>query len=99
METIHHATSAFIEKEEIAKLFFPKQDVLLTDEERKRRLGELQRAEDLGNEAHYKVVIVFEDALKKRKVETTIWDVKSDYIVLKGGVKLPVARIHKIKFE
>lgn len=99
MQTIQHPINAFIEKEEIAKLFFPKQDVLLTEEERKSRLGELQRAVDLGNEAHYKVVIVFEDTEKKRKVETTIWDVKSDYVVLKGGVKLPVARIHKIKFE
>lgn len=85
-----------IEKEEISKLSFPEKDVLNSNKEKSQRKKELERAMTLGNLEQIKMKIFFEDDREKRYVNTTIWAVTTDRIVLKQGVTIPIHRISKI---
>jgi len=84
-----------IEKEAIADLHFPKNDVLEEREEMARRRQELDRALSLGNLEHSKIKIYFEDDASKKMVETTIWGVTEERVILKQGVVIPIQRIYK----
>ena len=85
-----------IDKEIIALLNFPKSDVLEDKDEISSRKNELDRALSLGNLEHVKIKIYFEDDKSKKMVETTIWGVTDNRVILKQGVVIPVNRIHKI---
>ena len=85
-----------IDKEIIALLNFPKSDVLEDKDEITSRKNELDRALSLGNLEHVKIKIYFEDDKSKKMVETTIWGVTDNRVILKQGVVIPVNRIHKI---
>lgn len=85
-----------IEKENIAGLRFPSGDVLSSNDDKKERAADLQRAIVLGNTQKRKVKIVFEDDKNIKRVETTIWAVTEKSILLKGGVFIPIRRIHSI---
>lgn len=84
-----------IEKEEIAKLLFPSQDVLQELEEKIKRKVELERSLTLGNLEHTKIKIYFEDNTGKKIVDTTIWGVTDSGVILKQGVVIPIHRIYK----
>ena len=90
--------SAFelIDKELITSLNFPKTDVLEDKEAILGRKNDLDRALSLGNLKHVKIQIYFEDDMSKKMVETTIWGVTDERVILKQGVVIPVKRIHKI---
>lgn len=90
--------SAFelIDKELITSLNFPKADVLEDKEAILGRKNDLDRALSLGNLEHVKIQIYFEDDMSKKMVETTIWGVTDERVILKQGVVIPVKRIHKI---
>ena len=90
--------SAFelIDKELITSLNFPKTDVLEDKEAILGRKNDLDRALSLGNLEHVKIQIYFEDDMSKKMVETTIWGVTEERVILKQGVVIPVKRIHKI---
>ncbi|MCK6607876.1 MAG: hypothetical protein L6Q46_06165 [Flavobacterium sp.] len=90
--------SAFelIDKELITSLNFPKTDVLEDREAILGRKNDLDRALSLGNLEHVKIQIYFEDDMSKKMVETTIWGVTDERVILKQGVVIPVKRIHKI---
>ena len=85
-----------IDKELIASLNFPKSDVLEDKEDIAERRNNLDRALSLGNLEHVKIKIYFEDDMSKKMVETTIWGVTEERVILKQGVVIPVKRIHKI---
>ena len=85
-----------IEKEDVASLHFPAVDVLSDNEDKKIRAASMQRAILLGNNQKRKVKIIFEDDTSVKKVETTIWAVTEKSILLKGGVFIPIRRIHSI---
>ena len=84
-----------IEKEDIQTLSFPHEDVLEDQEEINRRNSELNRALSLGNLEHSKIKIFFEDNKSKKVVETTVWAVTDNSIILKKGVNIPINRILK----
>lgn len=86
-----------IEKEDIANLKFPAEEVLTDENDRKLRNAELERGTTLGNIDHYKIKIIFEDDTSIKQVETTIWAQGEENIVLKQGVYIPVHRIHQVK--
>ena len=77
-----------IEKEEVAGLHFPKEEVLEAD---------VNRAISLGNLEHYKVKIYFADDSGEKVVNTTIWAVTDVAIVLKQHVLIPTHRIIKLE--
>jgi len=85
-----------IDKEKIGSLFFPNNDVLEDDKEAiKQRKEELDRALTLGNLEHLKIKIYFEDDTSKKMVDTTIWGLTEERIILKQGVVIPIKRIYK----
>jgi hypothetical protein len=86
-----------IEKEDVAKLRFPKEEVLKTEADKKNLNAALERANALGNLEHHKVKIYFEDDKKKKVVHTTIWAVTDNAIVLKQNVLIPIRRIYKLE--
>lgn len=85
-----------IEKENIADLKFPHSEILNDDKAIDQRTTELKRALSLGNLEHSKIQIYFEDEISKKMVETTVWALTDESVVLKKGVGIPINRIVKI---
>ena len=86
-----------IEKEKVASLHFPETEVLAAKDDLQRRTYELERASQLGNGPHVKIRIIFEDTESVKLVETTVWAVTKERVVLKQGITIPINRIHEIK--
>lgn len=84
-----------IEKETIANLSFPKAEVLEDVAEIKQRFSDLNRALSLGNLEHSKIKIYFEDNQSKKMVETTVWGLTDQRVILKQGNVIPINRIFK----
>jgi uncharacterized protein (UPF0248 family) len=85
-----------VEKETVKAMFFPREEVLKTVDSAKERRNLLERATILSNLYHNKVKIVFEDRDGSKMVDTTIWATTDTAIMLKGGVVIPIHRIHTI---
>lgn len=85
-----------IEKEDIHSLKFPHSEVLEDDAAIKQRKSDLERALALGNLEHSKIQIYFEDSISKKMVETTVWALTDESVVLKQGVEIPIIRIFRI---
>ncbi|MGP8214606.1 MAG: hypothetical protein ACLQQ4_03485 [Bacteroidia bacterium] len=95
MDSIKNPVS--IEKEKVAELHFPDGEVLMSMEDIQRRTYELDRASRLGNNDHVKIKIIFEDTVSIKQVETTVWAVTGERVVLKHGITIPISRIHEIR--
>ena len=87
-----------VTKEEINSLVFQMKEVLINDEERNNRRYDLHKAMILGNAYHYKVRIQFETADDMKWVETTVWYATDSFVMLKGGISIPVRCIREVKF-
>jgi len=90
-----NTTFQTIEKELILSLHFPASDVLEEKEEKSQRNTDLNRALTLGNLEHSKIKIFFEDNHSKKVVETTVWGVTDNRVILKQGIGIPINRIYK----
>lgn len=88
-------TFQIIEKEDIKTLHFPANDVVNEKADKAQRQVELTRALSLGNLEHGKIRIYFEDATSKKMVETTVWALTDNRVVLKQGIGIPINRIYK----
>lgn len=86
-----------VEKEEVAGLHFPHEDVLTESDQIRQRDESINRANSLGNLEHYKVKIYFADDIGSKWVHTTIWGVTDKAILLKQNVVLPIHRIIKLE--
>lgn len=95
METAQYQ---LIEKEAIANLHFPDEDVLKTKEEKTFRTADLNTAMSLGNLEHSKIRIYFEDDTSPKVVDTTVWGVTDKRVILKQSIVIPINRIVRIKF-
>lgn len=84
-----------IQKEDIPQLTFPKVEVLNDPSEIRQRFNDLNRALSLGNLEHSKIKIYFEDNLSKKVVETTVWGLTDQRVILKQGNVIPINRIIK----
>lgn len=85
-----------INKEAVASLVFPKEDVLTDKDDIKQRQADLDRALTLGNVEHGKIKIYFVDDKTSYVVDTTIWGITDQRIILKQGVVIPINRILKV---
>lgn len=85
-----------IEKEDIAHLVFPIDDVLTDKHEILQRKQDLEKAMAMGNTDHVKIEIFFEDDKNQLVANTTVWAVTPEHLVLKKGVTIPVNRIYRI---
>ena len=88
-----------IDKEIIADLAFPGNDVLNKPDEIRELSAKIHRATSLGNIENTKVMILFIDKERYKKVFTTIWAQTKKKIVLKKGLFIPVNRIVDIRFS
>lgn len=86
-----------IEKEAVAGMHFPAEEILRKESERQARQESMDRANALGNLEHYKVKIYFADDSGQKLVHTTIWGVTDASILLKQNVVLPIHRIIKLE--
>lgn len=86
-----------IDKEKISDLNFPRMEVLNNQKLIQHRQQELERATTLGNIEHNKIIIVFSDSDGLKEVNTTIWATTDSRIVLKGGIIIPINRIHEVR--
>lgn len=89
-------TPVVIAKEQVANLKFPLEEVLTKAEDRIRRRAELDRALVLGNIDHYKVKITFMDEEGPKLVDTTIWAVTDERVILKSGMVIPIRCILEV---
>lgn len=87
-----------IDKEAVAGLRFPAQDVLTRKEEIRERETELHRALTLGNLEQTKIKIYFEDETGLKVVDTTVWGLTDKRVILKQGLVIPIHRVHRLKF-
>lgn len=85
-----------IEKEDISSLHFAHEEVLRDKQLKVERNRDLNRGLILGNAFHTKVRIIFENGQNMYQVETTIWGLGQDFVLLKQGVFIPRQRIHKV---
>ncbi|MBF8150138.1 hypothetical protein ITJ86_09535 [Winogradskyella sp. F6397] len=82
--------SCVIQKENIPQLRFSNDEVLQSLKKQKLRTHYLERATQLGNLLKTKVKIYFKDNTNRlMSVNTTIWAVTSDFVILKQGVTIP----------
>ncbi len=91
-------TVEIIEKENLSRINFSKEEVLKSDEDIRLRKSALDRAQTLGNLLQTKVHILFESKDGKlTEVHTTVWAVGEKFISLKGGTVIPIHRIHRVR--
>ena len=85
-----------IEKEQIKFLTFSKSDVLRKKNDLFNRFLDLKRALALGNLERGKVKITFVDDTGLKMVETTIWALTDESVILKKSTIIPLQRILKV---
>lgn len=85
-----------LEKEQVETLEFPEQEILQNEDEKVNRVVALKRALWLGNLERIKVKIYFADRIKKYLIETTIWGITEERIILKRGVTIPIHRVLQV---
>lgn len=86
-----------IEKEKIENLKFPFDEVLSDESLIASRRVNLARALSLGNLEHSKIRIYFEDDRSCKMVETTVWGVTDERVILKQGLVIPICRVHSVE--
>lgn len=91
MEKDHSAI--IVEKGTIKELYFPKENVLSTNEELMTLIIKLKVATIMGNMEKVKCKIFFKDKEAVKVVETTIWATCEKNILLKAGIHIPIRRI------
>lgn len=90
-------SSKLIEKENVASLSFPLEDVLLTNDELNNRDHELNAALKLGNNYKHKVKIYFKDSEGYKHIETTIWQLDKTNLTIKSGTTIPIRSVYKVE--
>ena len=91
-------TICLISKEELPSYEIAKGDALNNAAERLTRKDDLERAMKLGNNEHQKVKIIFESTEGTMAVETTVWEVTQNYVILKSNTALPIRCIYRVDF-
>jgi len=90
------ATITTIEKENIPWLEFFNREELFHPNQIEHRRYLLHHAMLIGNTDHTKVKIIFESKQGIFQVETTVWATTDDFVLLKGGVYLPMKCIMEV---
>jgi thiamine biosynthesis protein ThiC len=91
-------TTCVINKEDIPKYEMVKREVLTSPEAILKRRHDIDRAMILGNNEHQKVKISFGTTGGTMLVETTVWEVTQNYLILKANTYIPVHCVYSIEF-
>ncbi len=95
MEAIDY-NAQLIDKSEIVAMHFPKDDVLRSESEKKRRRKNLMQATRAGNLEKIKFKILFRDTFGIKEVYTTIWATTEENIILKKSSCIPIRSIYRV---
>jgi predicted DNA-binding protein (UPF0251 family) len=87
-----------IDKEEVENLRFPKEEILTSKEDIATRKINLERATTLGNIEQIKFKIVFADEKGVKMVDTTVWGLTNERVILKKGSVIPIHRVIDVKY-
>lgn len=90
--------AVLIEKEQINNLHYPTQVSEKSNDRKSDLLSKCKTALSLGNLHKVKCTIFFMDKEGLKKVNTTIWGLMDEHIVLKGGVNLNLRYVEDIVF-
>jgi hypothetical protein len=89
--------STLINKEELSGMKFSEKEVLTDQHLKTQRMEKALKAVRLGNGYRGKVTITFmQDFGEIYKVETTVWACCENYLILKGGIAIPLSSILEI---
>jgi len=91
-------TICIVSKEDLPGYEIAKGDALINASDIAARKSDLERAMKLGNNEHQKVKIIFESTEGTMAVETTVWEVTQNYVILKSNMALPIRCIHRVDF-
>jgi len=84
----------------VARLRFADDDALLTAAERQRRATDAARAAVLGSTYRGKLVVRFRTADGGvYRLQTCVWAVDDEYLVLQAGVALPLRAVLRLEFS
>lgn len=86
-----------IRKEEIVTLNFPNEEVLKSKDDINQRKMLLEKGVILGNVFKGKSKLIFEDNYMFLQIETHLWGVTDDRVILKHGIVIPINRIHEVR--
>ncbi len=86
-----------IEKESVYLQPFIKREVLSDAQAISERRSKLERAVVLGNLYKVKSTICFETLEGSKVIETTIWAVTNNYLIIKGGQVIPIRCITSVE--
>lgn len=90
--------STSMKKEDLKNVRFCHEEVIADEVQKKLRMADLKRAQILGNLEKTKVRINFQlEDHSHRMVETTVWAVGTDHLMLKGGVAIPIKAVEEIQ--
>jgi hypothetical protein len=88
-----------LQKEELVGLKFTTKEVIHDLSQKKNLMSELSRAQTLGNLEKIKVRIVFHlESGIRGEVETTVWGVGENHLMLKKGIHIPIRAIESISY-
>jgi len=72
--------------------------VLKNEQQIRQREKDLNHALSLSSENDHEIKLTFNYMGSKRTKNTKLWHYDSKYVMLKGGLVLPVKSIYKIEF-
>lgn len=87
--------ATLIAKETLSEYHYHDHEVLKSEDDIKIRKMQLNRALILGNAYRRKIKLTFETTDGLKQVETTIWAVTEQNVLLKGGKFIPIRAITK----
>ena len=90
--------ATLIEKEQMGNLHYPSHVSEKTGDKKSDLLNKCRKALSLGNLHKVKCTIFFYDEQGLKKVNTTIWGVSEEHIVLKGGIALNLRFVEDVTF-
>jgi hypothetical protein len=88
-----------ISQEQIPYQLLSNIEVLESDADQKKRKDQLLKAYQHNRINYSKAIIVFETKDGCREVLASIWEVTDNYVLLKGGINIPIPCIHKVVIE
>ena len=86
-------------KEQIPFELLNKVEVLEHLEDQKKRKDQLLKAAHHNRLFYTKAKIIFDTATDTKQVRANIWEVTDNYVLLKGGINIPVCCIREVELE
>ncbi|MDZ4667587.1 MAG: hypothetical protein SGJ00_06860 [bacterium] len=85
-------------KEEIFKIQFHSNDVLVREEDIRVRRTNLDKAMVLGRDEKFITAIILKSGQQLYRVEDIVESIKDEYIYTKNGLKIPIVCIYSTDF-